>query len=43
MIALKGAAVAARIQQEIEAELKDLREGGMERAPRLAKIGRAHV
>jgi methylenetetrahydrofolate dehydrogenase (NADP+)/methenyltetrahydrofolate cyclohydrolase len=38
MIALKGAAVAARIQQEIEAELKDLREGGMERAPRLAIV-----
>lgn len=38
MIALKGAAVAARIQQEIEAELKDLREGGMERTPRLAIV-----
>lgn len=38
MIVLKGAAAAARIQQEIEEELKELRKRGMDRAPRLAIV-----
>ncbi len=38
MIILKGAAVAARIQEEIEAQLKELREEGLDRTPRLAIV-----